>query len=363
MMTNTALKTLGAQGLRQYQGLQADAVSVVTERFYATHGSACQGFGPRGRDACREDLAFHLEFLRPVLEFGLLQPMVDYLCWLAGVLAARGIATEHLTLSLDWLAMYFADHMEAADGAVVSAALQAARTKFLAAGATPAASPKSPAPWPAASVFESLLLVGNQREAMAMVSGCIDQGRSLIEIEMHLIQPALYGIGEKWQANQVSVAQEHMATAIAQSAMSLGLLRSSPSAPLGRRALLACAEGNSHSLGLQMVTDAFQLAGWDVQFLGANVPSPALVRQVAEWKPDLVCLSVAFAQHLRAVKVVIAQLDERLGAIRPGIMIGGLAINRFNQLAEMAGADAFCTDAQAAVAAANQVIRARKAAP
>jgi hypothetical protein len=32
-------------------------------------GSAYAQFGPRGRDAWREDLTFHLEFLKPVLKF------------------------------------------------------------------------------------------------------------------------------------------------------------------------------------------------------------------------------------------------------------------------------------------------------
>ena len=103
-----------------------------------------------------------------------------------------------------------------------------------------------------------------------------------------------------------------------------------------------------------MVCDPFQLAGWDVQYLGANVPTPALVLQVGEWKPDLGALSVSFPQQLRVVKDVIAWLGERLGNARPAVIIGGLAINRFNQLAGMVGADAYRDNAQAAVVYANQ---------
>ncbi len=77
MATETGV--LGREGLQRYHGLRTDAVHTVTARFYAAHGSAYARFGPRGRDACGEDLAFHLEFLRPVLEFGMVAPMVDYL--------------------------------------------------------------------------------------------------------------------------------------------------------------------------------------------------------------------------------------------------------------------------------------------
>ena len=353
MASDAVLKTLEAEGLRRFQALQSDAVNAVTERFYTTHGSAYERFGPRGRDACREDIAFHLEFIRPVLEFGLLQPMVDYLSWLGSVLSARAIPAEHLALSLDWLAEFFAGHMDPEDAAVVSASLQAARTKFLEAGKTLATPPQSPDPWPETDEFEAALLAGDQRKSLSILNRCIDSGQNLIEFEMHVIQPALYHIGEKWQANQVSVAQEHMATAIVQSVMTVGLLRSPPPALISKRVLLACVEGNNHAVGLQMVADSFQLAGWDVQYLGANVPTRALVQQTAEWKPDLVGLSVSFPQQLKAVKTIIALLSERFGSLRPALIIGGLAINRYSQLASIVGADGYSANAQAAVACAD----------
>jgi MerR family transcriptional regulator, light-induced transcriptional regulator len=348
------LRALGSEGLQRFQALQSDAVSAVTERFYATHGSAYEKFGLRGRDACREDLAFHLEFLRPVLEFGLLQPMVDYLCWLGSVLAARGIPVEHVGVSLEWLGEFFAGRMDAADGAVVSAALKSAWANCLKAQNAPVTQSSPTELWPEAAAFEAALLAGFQGEALAVMNRCIDRGHSLVDVELNVIQASLYQIGEQWQAGQVSVAQEHMATAIVQSVMTAGLLRSPPPAMIGKRVLLACVEGNHHAIGLRMVSDAFQLAGWDVQYLGANVPTPALVGQAAEWKPDLVGLSVSFVQQLRVVKDVIARLGERLGSIRPAIIIGGLAINRFNQLAGMVGADAHSANAQAAVIYANQ---------
>lgn len=356
MGKGTSLNPLSDEGLRRFHDLQADAVKVVTERFYSTKGSAYARFGQRGRDACREDLTFHLEFLRPVLEFGLVQPMVDYLRWLASVLAARAIPAEHLALSLEWLAEFFAANMAQAEGAVVVRALRLAETQFMETAALPMAARQAPEPWVEMAEFEAAILAGRQREAMAVVTRCIDAGLGLVEIEMHVIQAALYQIGEKWQSNQISVAQEHMATAIAQSVMTVGLLNSPAPAPTGKRILLACVQGNNHSVGLHMVADAFLLAGWDVQQLGANVPTPAIVEQAAQWSPDVVGLSVSFVQQLPAVRAVIRQLRERLGDTRPGVMIGGLAINRFDRLAALVGAEAFSVDAKAAVGSANRMV-------
>jgi len=345
----TALRQLRAVGLLRFQDLQADAVAAVTGRFYETHGSTYERFGLRGREACREDLAFHLEFLRPVLEFGLLQPMVDYLLWLSSVLASRSIPAEHVAQSLKWLAEFFADRMDVEDGAVVSAALTAARVGFLKANDRPAEPLAIPDSWPEAGPFETAILSGNQREALSVLNACLDRGEGLVDVERHVIQTSLYHIGEKWQLNQVSVAQEHMATAIVQSVMTAGLLRSSPAATIDKRVLLACVEGNIHAIGLRMVADAFQLAGWDVRYLGANMPTRSLVQHVRDWAPDLVGLSVSFAQQLRTVKEVIVLLDEQIGRSRPAVIVGGLAINRFDRLAGLVGADAWRKDAAAAV--------------
>ncbi|AXS79918.1 B12-binding domain-containing protein [Dechloromonas sp. HYN0024] len=351
MINHAGFQVLGADGLRHFKELQTDAVRAVSDRFFSAHDSAYQRFGPRGREACREDLAFHLEFLRPVLEFGLLQPMIDYLHWLNSVLVARGIPTEHLALSLDWLGEYFVEHMAAPHGNIVGHTQVAVRSTFQNAEAAPTLL-QSPEAWPAAADFETTLLRGDKREALAIVQGLLDDGLSLVDIECHVIQPAMYEIGEKWQANQVSVAQEHLATAIAQMVMTMGVLSSPTAAQTRKSILLACVEGNQHVLGLSMVCDAFHLAGWEVQYLGANVPTRSLVQHVKETKPDIVGLSVSFPQQLLIVKDVIAQLTEQIGPSRPSVMVGGLAINRFNSLANILGADSSCSDALGAVACA-----------
>ncbi len=344
-------------GLHQFLELRRDAVDAVTARFLAEHGSAYAALGPRAREACREDLDFHLEFLRPVLEFGLLAPMVDYLHWLASVLCARGIPASHLPLSLDWLAEFFAGRMDPAHATAVVAALHAANEELRnRRDAAPAAAP-GPEPWPECAAFEEALLAGDRRRAAKVIEGVLAQDRGLVNAELHVIQPALYHIGEKWQRNEVSVAQEHLATAIAQWVMTLGLASTDPAPANDRKVLLACVEGNHHAVGLQMVADAFQLSGWEVQYLGANVPAESLARQVAAWKPQLVGLSISFAHQLPTVRRTLARLQELLGAARPPVIIGGLAINRFDALTAQVGAEGSGQDALAAVASGIRLTR------
>jgi MerR family transcriptional regulator, light-induced transcriptional regulator len=272
--------------------------------------------------------------------------------------AALGVACELLDLRLhdarsllEWLSTILQ-----LDEGVYQAVEMTPRAGFLNLADAPLAPLEAPDPWPKATAFEASLLAGNQIEALAIMDRCMDNGQSLVDVKFHVIRSALYSIGAKWQANQVTVAHEHMATAIAQSVMTLVLLQSPLPAPNGKRALLACVEGNHHAVGLRMVADAFQLAGWDVQYLGSNVPTSALVLQTVEWKPDLVGLSVSFAQQLRVVRDIMEKLKERLSSARPAVIIGGLATNRFERLANLVGADAYGADAQAAVVRAKQLV-------
>ena len=64
MVMAPELRVMGSEGLQRFQALQAHAVDVVTDRFYVAHGATYARFGPRGREARREDLAFHLDSVR-----------------------------------------------------------------------------------------------------------------------------------------------------------------------------------------------------------------------------------------------------------------------------------------------------------
>jgi len=292
-----------------------------------------------------------------VLEFGDAAPMAEYLRWLASVLESRGIPATHVPLSLEWLAEFYAQRLPHPDGAAVEAVARAAiEAAAVSSAPLTAIHARQPAPWPESAEFEAALLAGDRSAASALVEGLLTAGRSLMDIELHLIQPALYGIGRQWQENRVSVAQEHLATAIAQSVMALGLMKSRPAPPLGRKVLLACVEGNHHDVGLHMVADAYLLAGWDVQYLGADVPTSSLVRQVQSWKPHLVGLSVAFAHQLHAARKAIRALEEAIGAARPPVILGGLAINAFGGLAGSLGAQGSGPDAAAAIGAGAALV-------
>jgi methanogenic corrinoid protein MtbC1 len=206
---------------------------------------------------------------------------------------------------------------------------------------------------PAAAVmdYSQTLISGHRNIAVRRVVDAMAHGASLVDVSVDLVQPALYQIGELWEQNRISVAQEHLATAITQNALAAGFARAEFSEPNGRSAVLACVEDNHHGIGLRMVSDAFEVAGWNVAFLGTNTPTPAIVSFVAETNPDLLGLSAGLAQHVTTLREVIARVHAEMGSRAPRIIIGGLPLGAQRGSLLRLGADECFFDAREAVRA------------
>lgn len=339
---------LGEADVMRIMALREDAVREVGDRFYREFPDLYARFGERGRAACAEDIGYHLDFLVPVFEFGILGPFTDYLHWLESVLVSRGVPAGHLLLSLDWLAEFFIARLAPEVADPVAAALGDARQELAAAPAMGGAPNHLVAPWPEAAALQAALAAGDRVRAQTLVDEAVAAGRDLMAIEVHLLQPALYGIGREWQENRISVAQEHLATAIVQTLMAGAFGQTIPAPPNGRRALFACLAGNYHALGLRMVADGFEIAGWDVEYLGADTPFASLLERTRDFRPEIIGLSASLPQHLRPVRDAIAALRRHLGADCPRVIAGGLVINQFPALAAAVGAQLWQPDAQQA---------------
>lgn len=201
---------------------------------------------------------------------------------------------------------------------------------------------------PESLIFTEALLAGDRFGARNVVNAKLDAGVDLIDVQVSVMQPALYEVGQRWQRHQISVAQEHLATAICQTLLAGALLRVEPAPHHGRRALFACVAGNFHCLGLRMVADAFDLAGWDSAYLGADVPTLALLREIESSRPDVVGLSVSLSQQVKAVRELIRLCRLNLGEQCPPILVGGLAMNSVDELWRRVEADAWYPDARTA---------------
>lgn len=203
-------------------------------------------------------------------------------------------------------------------------------------------------------------LAGDRREAVRLL---LDDGLGAglpVDDVREVVRGAQERIGDLWQANEISVAQEHMATAISQLALSHLYERQPGAVSNGHSVLVACVEGEQHEFPARLAADALDLAGYDVRYLGADVPTESALEMVSRQEPDAVVLSFALAAHLGAAVEAVAGA-RRLGeafARRPFVAVGGGGVidDEAQRRLRAAGADLVGGSAAELVAAADEAL-------
>lgn len=197
--------------------------------------------------------------------------------------------------------------------------------------------------------YVDALAAGDRHRAFAVVEAAVAAGLDLRTIYLEVFQPALGEVGHWWEEGTFTVAQEHLATAITQTAM--GRLAGDLffKAPTGGPSLLgACVGTERHALGLRMICDLLELEGWTTTYLGSTVPSEDLVRLILDRPPQVVALSVALTPHLLPLRATIEALRSRAQTC-PLLIVGGRAFGGDAALARRVGADLTAADAAEAV--------------
>jgi methanogenic corrinoid protein MtbC1 len=197
--------------------------------------------------------------------------------------------------------------------------------------------------------YVDALVDGDPAQAAALLHAATSDGIDVRTLYLQVLQPALYEIGRRWEEAEISIAQEHLATATTQSLMAhlaerLGAERPSRR---GRIALVASAEGELHSIGARMVADFLEADGWDVLFVGALSPVDALAEMAAARGVDVVALSASLSERLPEVNAAV----RALAALepRPLIAVGGQAFSGDPAAALATGADLYANNPEALV--------------
>ena len=170
--------------------------------------------------------------------------------------------------------------------------------------------------------FFAGLLAADRGRCTLVLQGLLAQEMGLKEIYVSLFQRALYEVGERWEKGQISVAVEHMASAIVERLMTL----MQPQLFQGERtqtAVVACVADEFHQLGARMVADIFELHGWRTYFLGANTPLPDLLQLVQQHQPEVVGLSLSVYCNLPALLRAHAALRKEFAEQK--VIVGGQA--------------------------------------
>lgn len=203
--------------------------------------------------------------------------------------------------------------------------------------------------------FLQAVLKGDRKASLEISHKYVASYDDLKKFYVNVIQPTMYKVGEMWERGDISVANEHLASALVNRVMSMQYLQVMEQVEINKSKVLVTAAVNEfHEIGGQMVANSLEADGWDVDYLGANTPSQDLLDLVWKTQPFILAVSIAMPFNLLHVQQIIRKIQEWPEERKPKIMLGGLAFSNFPDMPRMMGADDYARDCLQAVALARK---------
>ena len=292
---------------------------------------------PDGEAAREIDLAhpgMHVDFVAGAIEAGSTDAFADYAAWCRRVLQARHVDPELLTGQFHDLGEILAELLPECAPLITStlnAGLQASPGPDAQRSEGPVAVVRR--------VFTQAAIRGDRSAAVQVVTAALGEGTAPIEIYTGIFEPSQFEVGLLWEADQLSVAGEHLATAVTQHAMALVYAECAPITPTRAPIVITGVEGEQHQVAANMVADVLAFDGWDVRFLGTDLPHHDIVREVARVQPSILGISATMLFNTAHAASLVSSVRTEMGDTAPRIIVGGAAFRYAPHLAGEIGAD------------------------
>jgi DNA-binding transcriptional MerR regulator len=144
-----------------------------------------------------------------------------------------------------------------------------------------------------------------------------------------IVAPLLQEVGDRWQQGLITVAEEHLVTQAVRAR--LGHLLADTGGGVRGVAVVACAPGERHELGLMIWAIALRADGWKVDYLGPDTPLADALALAHRRSARIVCVSLTLTERGSELERSLAELDR--GDVE--LVVGGRAASP--ELAERIG--------------------------
>lgn len=171
--------------------------------------------------------------------------------------------------------------------------------------------------------YLAALLAGNRAECASIVQELVSADTPVKHLYTDLFQRSQVRVGELWECQRISVAVEHLATAITGRMLTLVHPQVFSGSARDRTIIIACVADEYHQLGGRMIADFCELHGWRSPFLGANTPLADLLQLIEDRRPDLLGLSLSIYFNLPSLLKALDAVSGKYPDLQ--ILVGGQA--------------------------------------
>ncbi|MCC7448546.1 MAG: MerR family transcriptional regulator [Anaerolineae bacterium] len=173
-------------------------------------------------------------------------------------------------------------------------------------------------------------------------------------VYVELITPALVEIGEAWHRGDIFISTEHFATTYLRGRL-LALLQAYSHRPDMPVIFVGCAPSERHEVGALIFAVMLRQQGYNVVYLGQDVPIEDIVRSAAQEHPALVCLSANSAP----TALLLRDMQNHLDQIEPPAPVfgyGGRAFDIDPDLRRLVAGHYLGSDPRDAISVVNNLL-------
>jgi len=186
----------------------------------------------------------------------------------------------------------------------------------------PSKTPEFPPKTYAEKLFQAL--TKHDEAAARKIMDSVQSMYDLKTIFFEIFYPCLYEIGEAWYRGEIRIATEHFASAFIRGIL-MQLLQAFPIYSQAPSLLIGCGPEEFHEIAALMLSVLLRREGYQVEFLGADLPVEDLVMYAEDANPDMIILSVSSELSARQLHKMQAMLDKLPS--KPKLGFGGRYFN------------------------------------
>ena len=172
--------------------------------------------------------------------------------------------------------------------------------------------------------MRKFLLAGDLKNTMSIYTDFTKQS-SVVNFYDIILRPAMYQIGELWDAKKLDVGDEHIASNTA-----MRLIEKIGTKPgiknKGKTILICTPDGEYHAIPCYMMETYLSLNGYNVINLAPSAPSNSIMNHILDKKPDLILISVTLKDHIKSCERLVNNIKK----FKVPIVIGGQALQDGN---------------------------------
>ncbi|MEI7498893.1 MAG: cobalamin-dependent protein [Bacteroidota bacterium] len=340
-------------------GFKSTLPAMILADHFSMRPDMARNYSEHQKEKFQKDVAWILSFLAQSVWAG--QPVLfeEFASWLKTFLTSVKVPMKDVAESLELIKKRINQECTAEENELINPLLDKAIRLILTEGQKLSLPALDNHLTTLAQNYLESLLTGNRSNALSIIMNEVAAGIPVRDMYLQVFQPVQYEIGRLWQTNRISVAQEHYCTGATQLVMSQLYPYLFTGEKKDRKMVTTCVPGELHEMGARMVTDFFEMHGWDTYYLGANMPIEGVINFLIDIKPRFLAISATMTFHVSAVEEMISRIRSATGIPSDlKIMVGGYPFKVAEGLWKRVGADGYALDALEAVDLADKLLAA-----